>query len=237
MSINSELKYLYFLKKSGIDSFLQNTPIYRFNTTSPKKFKESSAKKKLDEIDNIDELKLYFNNYDKCLLKKNAHNTVFADGNPNSTIMLIGEAPGAEEDKKGLPFVGAAGELLNKMLLSINLKRNSVYITNVVPWRPPNNRTPSDKEILECMPLVQKHIEIIKPTIIILLGGTASKAILATTLGISKIRGKWHNYNSPNLKEKIIVRAIYHPAFLLRSPSYKKEVWIDLKEIQKKIEY
>jgi len=236
MSINSELKYLNFLKKSGLDSFLQNTPTNHFKFHSTKELKNPSLKKKLDEIYTIDELESYFDYYDKCSLKKNANNTVFADGNPNSQIMLIGEAPGAEEDKQGIPFVGAAGELLNKMLLSINLTRNSVYITNVVPWRPPNNRTPTDKEILECMPLVQKHIEIIHPSMIILLGGTASKAILASTLGITKIRGKWYDYKSPNLKSQIIVRAIYHPAFLLRSPSHKKEAWIDLKEIQKKLE-
>jgi DNA polymerase len=149
--------------------------------------------------------------------------------------MLIGEAPGTEEDKLGKPFVGAAGQLLNKMLAAINLDRNSVYITNIVPWRPPNNRAPNTEEILQCLPFIQKHIEIIQPSIMILLGGTATKAILATTLGITKLRGKWHEYNSLNIKEPILTIAMYHPAFLLRSPGHKKEAWEDLQKIQKKI--
>jgi DNA polymerase len=149
--------------------------------------------------------------------------------------MLIGEAPGAEEDKLGKPFVGAAGQLLNKMLAAINLDRNSVYITNIVPWRPPNNRAPNTEEILQCLPFIQKHIEIIQPSILVLLGGTATKAILATTLGITKIRGKWHKYNSLNIKVPILTMAVYHPAFLLRSPGHKKEAWEDLQKIQKKI--
>ena len=149
--------------------------------------------------------------------------------------MLIGEAPGAEEDKLGKPFVGAAGQLLNKMLAAINLDRNSVYITNIVPWRPPNNRAPNTEEILQCLPFIQKHIEIIQPSILVLLGGTATKAILATTLGITKLRGKWHEYNSLTIKEPIPTMTMYHPAFLLRSPGHKKEAWKDLQKIQKKI--
>ena len=150
--------------------------------------------------------------------------------------MLIGEAPGAEEDKLGKPFVGAAGQLLNKMLAAINLDRNSVYITNIVPWRPPNNRVPNTEEILQCLPFIQKHIEIIQPSILVLLGGTATKAILATTLGITKLRGKWHKYNSLNIKEPISTMAMYHPAFLLRSPGHKKDAWEDLQKIQKKLQ-
>ena len=184
----------------------------------------------------LNQLERFIKTSDNCHLKNQALNTVFSDGNPSSKIMLIGEAPGAEEDKSGKPFVGAAGQLLNKMLAAINLDRNSVYITNIVPWRPPNNRAPNTEEILLCLPFIQKHIEIIQPSILVLLGGTATKAILATTLGITKLRGKWHEYNSLNIKESIPTMAMYHPAFLLRSPGHKKKTWEDLQKIQKKLQ-
>ena len=170
-----------------------------------------------------------------CPLHEKRHNAVPGEGSEHAQIMLIGEAPGAEEDKYGLPFVGKAGQLLDKMLLAIGLNRKNVYISNVVPWRPPGNRQPTNEEILECLPFIQKHIEIINPSILVLLGGTASKALLATSQGITKLRGKWHQYNSWGLPKPIITRAIFHPAFLLRSPGYKKQAWEDLLEIQKKI--
>ena len=190
----------------------------------------------IQNIESLDQLERYIKTSDDCLLKNKALNTVFADGTPSSKVMLIGEAPGAEEDKLGKPFVGAAGQLLNKMLASINLDRNSVYITNIVPWRPPNNRAPNTEEILQCLPFIQKHIEIIRPSILVLLGGTATKAILATTIGITKLRGKWHEYSSLNIKKPILTIAMYHPAFLLRSPGHKKEAWQDLQKIQKKLQ-
>ena len=146
---------------------------------------------------------------------------------------LIGEAPGAEEDKVGKPFVGAAGILLNKMLNAIDLKREDIYITNIIPWRPPNNRTPTNDEILQCLPFVQKIIEIVKPDLILLLGATSAKAILNSNLSIAKLRGEWHEYQSINHKEKVNCLVTYHPAFLLRSPNYKKESWIDLQEFQR----
>ena len=149
--------------------------------------------------------------------------------------MLIGEAPGADEDKFGKPFVGRAGKLLDKMLAAIKLDRNKVYISNVVPWRPQGNRQPTTEEILQCLPFIQKHIEIINPSILVLLGGTATKALLTTNQGITKLRGKWHTYNSLGLLNPILTRAIFHPAFLLRSPEHKKSTWEDLLEIQKKI--
>ena len=149
--------------------------------------------------------------------------------------MLIGEAPGVEEDKLGKPFVGRAGQLLDKMLAAIKLGRDNVYITNVVPWRPPYNRDPSSEEILQCLPFIQKHIEIVNPSMLVLLGGTAAKAILTTNHGITKLRGSWHTYNSPKLNHSIPTRAIFHPAFLLRSPARKKEAWEDLLAIQKKL--
>ena len=150
--------------------------------------------------------------------------------------MLIGEAPGKDEDKLGKPFIGAAGQLLDKMLHSINLNRDKVYITNIIPWRPPENRTPNSEEILQCLPFIQKHIEIIKPKIILLLGGTASKAILTSEIGIMKLRGKWYEYKSLNLEKPISVLATFHPAFLLRSPAFKKDSWEDLKMLKSKIQ-
>ena len=149
--------------------------------------------------------------------------------------MIIGEAPGKDEDDQGKPFVGKAGKLLNKMLSAINIKRENVYITNVVPWRPPNNRTPTEDEILECLPILQKQIEIINPKLIFLLGKTAAKAILTTPLQLSKLRKVWHTYKTINMNKNVNVLVSYHPAFLLRSPEFKKEAWIDLKILEKKI--
>ena len=237
MSTNLNLFYLNFLKQSGVNFFLQNFPIKYYRIlNSEESLDNNQSPKNIQDILTLIQLKHYIKESNICPLKNQAKQTVFSDGNPTSKIMLIGEAPGIEEDKLGKPFVGAAGQLLNRMLKAINLDRNSVYITNVVPWRPPNNRTPSSEEILQCLPFIQKHIEIIKPSLIILLGGTAAKAILATTHGITRLRGQWHQYNNLNIKKTILTRAMFHPAFLLRSPIHKKEAWEDLQEIQKKIE-
>ena len=236
MSIYSELQNLKLLLNIGISEFLQNNPNTRYHIQNEKKDTNNKIpNNNIQNIDSLDLLKQFINNFDNCSLKQQATQAVFADGNPSAKIMLIGEAPGAEEDKLGKPFVGRAGQLLDKMLAAIQLNRNTVYITNVVPWRPPNNREPSSDEILQCLPFIQKHIEIVKPSILILLGGTAAKAILTTNLGITKLRGTWHAYNSPKLDNPIPTRAIFHPAFLLRSPARKKETWEDLLEIQKKL--
>ena len=167
--------------------------------------------------------------------KKNANKLVVFDGDISSKLMIIGEAPGKEEDEQGKPFVGRAGQLLNKMLEAINLKRQNVYITNVVPWRPPENRTPTDAEIIEFLPFLKKQIELIQPSYIYVLGATAAKAILSTQLSIGKLRGKWHEYKSINMDNPINVLVSYHPAFLLRSPNYKKEAWADLQMLEIKI--
>ena len=230
MSLNSELKYLKFYLNSGINEFIQNYPNPRYNI-------KTIIKNNIIDVQTLTDLELFIKYSNVCALKKNAKQMVFADGNPQSKIMLIGEAPGADEDRYGKPFVGQAGQLLDKMLATINLDRNKVYISNVVPWRPPNNRQPSTEEILQCLPFVQKHIEIINPSIIILLGNTAAKALLTTNLGITKLRGKWHEYSSLSLLKKIPTRAMFHPAFLLRSPGFKKHAWDDLIEIEKKIKF
>jgi len=226
MSLISELKKINFLINSGINVFIQNNPnsIYQLNNEK-KKTNNEAKNTNIANIRTLFELEEFIRNSNVCAIKKNATQTVFADGNPSSKIMLIGEAPGADEDRLGKPFVGKAGQLLDKMLKAIGLDREQVYIANVVPWRPPNNRQPTTEEILQCLPFIQKHIEIIKPSIIVLLGGTAAKALLTTNQGITKLRGTWHYYNNLKLSNPIPTRAIFHPAFLLRSPNFKKQTW------------
>jgi len=231
----SNKEYNDFLIQSGVHTFLQETPNKLLETQeNQSKSPEKKDVKKFDEITGIDDLIPIITNHESAL-KNKAKKLVLYNGNVNSNLMIIGEAPGQEEDEQGIPFVGRAGQLLNKMLLAINLDRKDVYVTNVVPWRPPQNRTPTDQEILEFLPFLQKQIEIIKPKFLYLLGTTAAKAILSTPLSLAKLRGKWYEYNTPNLGSPINVLVSYHPAFLLRSPNYKKEAWSDLQMLQKKL--
>ena len=235
MSLKLEINNLKFILDSGICEFLQNTPVSRFQNLVKKDKVLNLIHKNLSEINTLTELENIVSSSNVCALKKNATKSVFSDGNPQSKVMLIGEAPGADEDKYGKPFVGPAGQLLDKMLAAIKLNRNNVYISNIIPWRPPGNRQPTTEEILQCLPFIQRHIEIINPYILVLLGGTAAKALMTTNQGITKLRGTWHKYNSIGLSNPIPTRAMFHPAFLLRSPEYKKPTWEDLIEIQKKI--
>ncbi len=231
----SNKEYLEFLKQSGVHSFLQETPN---NLIKEKQIDNKITKnkdiKKLDEVTEIKDLIPLIVSHNSTL-KKTAKNLVLFDGNIKSKLMIIGEAPGHDEDIQGLPFVGRAGELLNKMLTAIQLNRNDVYITNVIPWRPPQNRTPTDQEILEFLPFLQRQIEIINPKFIYLLGGTAAKAILSTPLSVGKLRGDWHEYKSINMEKSVKVLVSYHPAFLLRSPNFKKEAWSDLQKLEKEL--
>ena len=231
----SNKEYIELLIQSGVHTFLKETPNNLLDSEEKtKENNKNTLSKSLDQITNIKDL-VSLISLQNSSLKKNANKLVVFDGDINSKIMFIGEAPGKEEDEQGKPFVGRAGKLFNKMLSAINLSRTKIYITNVVPWRPPENRTPTDKEILEFLPFLQKQIEIIKPSIIYLLGATASKAILSTPISLGKLRGKWHKYNSIKLNYSIDVLVSYHPAFLLRSPNFKKEAWNDLIMLQKKI--
>ena len=157
---------------------------------------------------------------------------VFSDGNPKSKIMFIGEAPGANEDAEGLPFVGRAGALLDKMLAAIDLNRKKVYISNIINYRPPDNRRPTDEEIKKYLPFITKHIEIINPKILVLLGSTAMNALIGNALTISQMRGKWIKKKFGNCNTSVIVT--FHPAFLMRQPAQKKMAWIDLKMIRDK---
>ena len=187
----------------------------------------------LDDVNTLGELKEKMSSFKGCDLYKSATNMVFSDGNPNSKIMLIGEAPGHDEDIQAKPFVGRSGKLLDKMLESISLNRNKVYIANIIPWRPPSNRRPTEEEISTCLPFVLKHIEIIKPKALMLLGSTATFALLKNTESISKIRGKWVNLTVNKINVSTI--PTFHPAFLLRQPGQKKHVWADLQSLRDKI--
>jgi DNA polymerase len=180
------------------------------------------------------ELKAALEAFDGCALKKIATNTVFADGTPSHRIMLIGEAPGRDEDRAGLPFVGRAGQLLDKMLAPIGLSRKeNVYITNVLNWRPPDNRDPSPEEAALCLPFLRRHIELVDPGIIVLLGATAARHVMGRTDGIMRLRGKWLEYHVNG--RMVPVMPTLHPAYLLRRAIDKKLAWRDLQQIESKI--
>ena len=231
----SNKEYLEFLKQSGVHSFLQETPNNHFEGKQKQKPDvEDKTIKSLDEITEIKDLIPLILNHNSPL-KKTAKNMVLFDGNVQSKLMIIGEAAGKEEDDQGLPFIGKAGQLLNKMLSAIQLERKDIYITNTVPWRLPQDRPPKDQEILEFLPFLQRQIEIIKPKCIYLLGTTAAKAILSTPLSLDTLREKWHDYKSINMDTSVKVLVSYHPSTLLQSPKLKKEAWGDLQMLQKKL--
>ena len=203
-----------------------------YNNKAINRYKKENYEISEDKTKSLESLKKTILNIKNCDLKLNANNVVFSDGNPKSEIMLIGEAPGANEDQEGLPFVGRAGILLDKMLAAINLDRKKVYISNIVNYRPPENRRPSDQEIKRYLPFITRHIEIIKPKIIVLLGSTAMNALIGDEFVISKMRGKWIEKKFGNCKTSVIIT--FHPAFLMRQPAQKKMAWIDLKMIREK---
>jgi len=185
----------------------------------------------------LDELYLTISKFDGCNLKDTAINTVFSDGDKDASIMVIGEAPGADEDRIGKPFVGLSGKLLDFMFKIIGYCRSkNLYITNMLPWRPPNNRAPTNQELEMCLPFVEKHIALIKPKILVLVGGTSSKTLLRTNLGITRLRGKLFKYKNTFLDSSITALPIYHPAYLLRSPNKKKESWSDFMLIKRILE-
>ena len=197
---------------------------------------ENNKKKLVIQANSLESLKNQLENFDGCALKKTSTNLVFSDGNKKAKVMVIGEAPGEEEDKTGKPFKGQAGKLLDKMLDAIGQNRKNTYITNLIFWRPPGNRNPTIEEINVCLPFVLKHIELIKPKILILAGAIAAKAILKeNNKGIIQLRGKWQNFNLNN-STNIKTMPIFHPAFLLRQPSRKRDAWEDLKKVKKEID-
>ena len=182
------------------------------------------------------ELKIALSNFEGCELKRYAKNTVFADGTPDGRIMLIGEAPGRDEDEQGLPFVGRAGKLLDRMLAAIALDRSKVYITNVINWRPPQNREPTPEEAAACLPFLHRHIELADPQILILLGAVSVRHVLGLSEGIMRLRGRWQFYQNAVLNRAIPVMPTLHPAYLLRQPAAKRLAWRDLCAVAEKME-
>ena len=203
-----------------------------FNNKAINRYKKDNFEISEDKSNNLKLLKNSIIELKNCNLKREAKNMVFCDGNPKSKIMLVGEAPGANEDQEGLPFVGRAGMLLDKMLAAINLDRKKVYISNIVNYRPPENRKPTEEEIRRYLPFITKHIEIINPKILVLLGSTAMNALIGNNVVISKMRGKWIEKKFGSCKTSVIIT--FHPAFLMRQPAQKKMAWIDLKMIREK---
>lgn len=181
----------------------------------------------------LDELRQLMLGFDECPLKSTAANMVFGMGNPKADLMIIGEAPGAEEDKQGLPFVGASGKLLDLMLKSIGMNRTDVYISNILPWRPPGNRKPSEAEVALFTPFIRRHIALVNPKILLLLGGSAVSALLQINQGITRSRGKWMSYIDKDLT--IDAFASFHPAFLLRTPAQKKASWRDFLTVKQRL--
>jgi len=212
--INSKLvKLIRYYSLINHNLIYENEAINRYKINNNLAINGPKGKKLQELKDSISKIK-------NCELKKNSSNIVFSDGNPNAKIMIIGEGPGANEDLQGVPFIGRTGELLDKMLLSINLDRDKVYITNIVNYRPPENRNPTKEEITRYLPYLIEHIEIINPQILILLGGTALNAVISNDKVISDARGKWIEKKIGNCNTSIIVS--FHPAFLMRQPDQKK---------------
>lgn len=178
----------------------------------------------------LEELRAALATFEGCALKRTAKNLVFADGNPQARVMLVGEAPGADEDRAGLPFVGRSGQLLDRMLAAIGLDRTSVYIANTIPWRPPGNRDPSTLEAALCRPFIARQIELADPDVLVCLGKSSVQSLLGVTEGITKVRGRWFDFDTG--RRKIRAVAMYHPAFLLRQPSQKRSTWRDLKALR-----
>jgi DNA polymerase len=183
----------------------------------------------------VEELRQALERFDGCALKATATNLVFCDGNPKARLLMIGEAPGAEEDRQGKPFVGPAGKLLDRMLESIGLNRGSVLISNTIYWRPPGNRNPAPDEVAACLPFVERLVEIVDPAVLVLVGGIATKTLLATNDGIMKLHGRWFTFETPRMSRPAPTMPIYHPAFLLRSPGQKRAAWRDLIEIRRRL--
>jgi uracil-DNA glycosylase family 4 len=184
----------------------------------------------------VEELAALVARFDGCPLKSTATNTVFIDGNPGAPVMIIGEAPGADEDRIGRPFVGRAGQLLDRMLAAIGLDRGGVLITNVVYWRPPGNRTPTAAEIASCLPFVFRLVALVRPNVLVLSGGTAAGALLPQGQGITRLRGRWFDLAVPGLDRPVPTLPMFHPSFLLRTPERKREAWRDLLSLRTRLD-
>jgi DNA polymerase len=193
-----------------------------------------AAREAVRDVKTLDELCVALDAFQGCALKGTATQLVFADGNPQSKLMFVGEAPGRDEDIEGLPFVGRSGKLLDRMIAAIGLDRTKVYIANIIPWRPPGNRTPTPQESQICLPFIQRQIELVNPDILVCLGGPSAQTLLGIKEGITKSRGRWFNYHTGT--REIRAMATFHPAFLLRSPLQKRLAWRDFLAIKKALD-
>jgi len=208
--------------------------------TAPLSLSQEALAAELAGIGDLITLRTRLERYDGCILKETATNTVFGEGPADARIMLIGEAPGEEEDRQGRPFVGPSGRLLDRMLEAISLAREQVYITNTIYWRPPGNRTPTTQEVMACRPFLQRQIVVIRPQIIVPVGGAAAKMLLNRREGIMRLRGRWMTCEVPaSAGEALSVPALatLHPAYLLRSPVAKRQAWHDLLAVQERLHY
>jgi uracil-DNA glycosylase len=202
-------------------------------TALPPETIAASAWEQAAAAQSLDDLRERLSRFEGCGLKATATRLVFGDGNPCAKIMFVGEAPGADEDREGVPFVGRAGQLLDKMLASIGLDRGKVYIANVVPWRPPGNRTPTPLETSACLPFTRRQIELVDPKILVCLGGASAQTLLGGKEGVMRMRGRWFAYPTGNTEIRAL--AMLHPAFLLRQPAHKKLAWQDLRMLAKEL--
>ena len=249
---------LEWYRAAGVDLALGEEPVDRFNQRPPARVAPppapintgspapapapalalggdpSEARSLAAKAQSLAELEQILGAYNGCGLKLRATQLVFADGNPQAQIMLIGEAPGAEEDRQGKPFVGRAGQLLDKMLAAIGLDRARVYIANTVPWRPPGNRVPTPEELALCLPFLQRQVELVAPRLLMTLGGPAMQTVFSTTSGIIKMRGKWSTVSVGAHQVEAI--PTLHPAYLLRNPAAKEQAWRDLLSLKGKID-
>lgn len=193
----------------------------------------SEARERARAATTLAELRQTLDEFKGIALKRTATQMVFADGNPEARIMLVGEAPGADEDRLGRPFVGLSGQLLDRMLAAIGLDRaHNAYITNVITWRPPGNRAPSDAEIALSLPFVDRHIELVNPALLIFVGGVSTKALMNTAQGITRLRGRWADYQTAHMAAPVPAMPLFHPAYLLRSPAQKALAWADLLSVR-----
>ena len=193
-----------------------------------------AARAQAASAQSVDEIRVLLERFEGCALCQKAKNLCFYDGDPNARVMFMGEAPGAEEDRQGVPFVGRAGQLLDRMLAAIGMERGQVFITNTVYWRPPGNRTPTPQETQACRPFGDRVIELVDPDVIVFLGGAAAKEMLATNQGILRMRGKWRTFETG--KRTIRAMATLHPAYLLRQPGQKRLAWRDFVQVAKALE-
>ncbi|WP_237477978.1 uracil-DNA glycosylase [Lichenibacterium dinghuense] len=193
-----------------------------------------SAREAAAEARDLDELKAVLEAFEGCSLKGTATRLAFSDGEPSGRVMAVGEAPGAEEDRQGRPFSGRSGQLLDRMLKAIGLDRSAVYVANVVPWRPPGNRTPTPQEVAICRPFIARQIELADPDFLLCLGGPAAQSLLGAKEGIMRLRGRWHDYDTG--RRTVRALPMLHPAYLLRTPAHKKLAWADLRTLRKALD-